>query len=118
MTYYGLSLGANVAPILLSLEKRFKVAVLLGGGFDTSPSLPEIDGINFASRVTIPVLMVNGRYDFVFPLETSQIPMFRLLGTPAKDKRHALFDTGHVPPRNQFIKEILDWLDRYWGAVK
>jgi cephalosporin-C deacetylase-like acetyl esterase len=118
LAFYGLSLGAEAGPIMVSLEKRLKVAALLGGGFGTSPSLPEIDEFNFASRVTVPVLMVNGRYDFIFPLETSQIPMFRVLGTPQKDKRHALFDTGHVPPRNQFIKEILDWLDRYLGPVK
>jgi len=46
------------------------------------------------------------------------LPLLRLLGTPAKDKRNALFDTGHVPPRNGIIKETLDWLDLYLSPAK
>jgi hypothetical protein len=34
--------------------------------------LPEVDEINFAPRVKVPTLMVNGRCDHFFPLETSQ----------------------------------------------
>ena len=44
--------------------------------------------------------------------------MFRMLGTPSADKRHAVLDGGHLPPRPQNVyKEILDWLDRYLGRV-
>ena len=80
-------------------------------------TLPEVDAVNFAPRARIPVLMLNGRYDYAFPLETSQIPLFRLLGTPDIDKRHVILESGHVPPRQAMIKEILDWLDRYLGPV-
>ena len=66
----------------------------------------------------IPVLMLNGRYDHFFPVESSQIPLFRLLGTPEKDKKHVIYDTGHAPPRKDFIRETLDWLDKYLGPVK
>ena len=76
-----------------------------------------MDQINFVPRVTCPVLMLNGRYDFFRPMETSQSPMFRLLGTPKEHKRHAVFESGHVIPRNEVIKETLDWLDRYLGPV-
>ena len=65
----------------------------------------------------MPVLMLNGRFDAVEPLETSQLPMFELLGTPAEDKRHVLFDTDHAIPRNAGIREMLDWLDTYLGPV-
>jgi eukaryotic-like serine/threonine-protein kinase len=94
------------------------VCVLYGGGFEPEKALPEVDQINFAPRVKIPVLMLNGRYDWFYPLQTSQEPMFRLLGTPEEHKRHALFETGHVIPRSQQIKETLDWLDRYLGPTK
>ena len=116
--YYGISSGASVAPRLLALEKRVKVAVIIGGGLYPVQVPPEVDPLNFAPRTTIPVLMINGKYDFDTPLNTCQIPLFRLLGTPPKDKRHALFDTGHIPPRNEIIKETLDWLDHYLGPVK
>jgi hypothetical protein len=56
----------------------------------------------------------NGREDFDLPYTTAQVPMFRMLGTAAADKRHAVLEGGHLPPRPQEVyKEILDWLDRY-----
>jgi hypothetical protein len=57
------------------------------------------------------VLMVNGRHDFIFPLETSQKPLFQALGTREPDKRHILYDGGHrnLVTRPDLIGEILDW---------
>jgi len=77
-----------------------------------------VEPVNFAPRAKMPVLMLNGRNDFLFPIESSQLPLFRLLGAPEKDKRHVVFDSGHVPPRQPLIREILDWLDKYLGPVK
>jgi len=118
LAFYGFSLGANRGVIFTALDKRFKTSILLAGGFWEFKSPPEIDLVNFAPRVTLPTLMLSGRDDFRFPLELSQQPMFRALGTPDKDKRHALVEGGHVPPRAAIIKEILDWLDRYLGPVE
>jgi len=118
IAYYGMSQGARYGPVMLALETRFRTAVLVAGGFSQKKQLPEIREINFATRARIPVLMINGRYDFTFPLETSQRPMFRLLGAKEQDKRYALFDSGHVPPRNDVIRETLNWLDNYLGPVK
>jgi dipeptidyl aminopeptidase/acylaminoacyl peptidase len=119
IAYYGISLGASMAPRLIAVEDRFRVGVLLMGGF-FEPVPPEVDAVNFARRVKVPVLMLNGRNDFLFPLHGSQLPLFRLLGAPEKDKRHVLFDGGHdltLAFRDQVIKEVLDWLDRYLGPV-
>jgi len=55
------------------------MAVLLAGGFDFAKKMPEVDELNFAPRVNVPSLLVNGRYDGFFPLETSQNVMFRFL---------------------------------------
>ena len=103
--------------ITLALEPRIRAATLAEGGFPPNRKLPEVDDINFAPRVRIPVLMLNGRYDFIAPLETCQIPMFRLLGSSEKNKRHVLFETGHAGPPQQYIRETLDWFDRYLGPV-
>jgi hypothetical protein len=62
--------------------------------------------------------MLNGRYDHYYPVETSQRPMFRWLGTPPSAKRQLIYDGGHVVPQQLLIKESLDWLDRYLGPVK
>jgi alpha-beta hydrolase superfamily lysophospholipase len=107
-----------VGPRLVAVEPRIKVAVLISGGtFEKVPA--EVDSLNFASRVKIPVLMLNGRDDFLFPLESSQRPLFRLLGTPAKNKRHLLYAGGHnIIGQLDVMKDILDWLDHYLGPVK
>ena len=118
LAYYGVSQGAREASVMLGLEKRFRTAVLVGGGFSPKKQFPEIQEINFAPRVKIPSLMINGRYDFIFPVETSQQPLFRFLGTKEPDKRYALFESGHVPPRNDIIRETLNWLDTHLGPVK
>ena len=118
LAYLGFSWGGAIGPVLLAVEDRFKAAVLGVGGFKFQRPLPEVDSLNFASRVRIPVLMLNGRYDNFFPVESSQLPLFRLLGSPEKDKKHLLYDSGHAPPVREYIRESLDWLDKYLGPVK
>jgi pimeloyl-ACP methyl ester carboxylesterase len=118
LAYYGVSQGAREASVMLALENRFRTAVLVGGGFSPMKQFPELREVNFAPRVKTPALMINGRYDFYFPVATFQQPMFRSLGTPEKDKRHVLFDSGHVPPRNDIIRETLNWLDQYLGPAR
>ena len=119
LAFFGISLGAGAAPRLVAVEPRLKAAVLLSGG-SFEKVLPAVDDWNFAPRVKTPVLMLNGADDFTFPLETSQIPLFRQLGTPEKDKKHVVFDGGHasVVTRLDMVKEALDWLDRYIGPVE
>jgi serine/threonine protein kinase/cephalosporin-C deacetylase-like acetyl esterase len=118
LAYEGYSWGAAMGSLLPAVEDRLKALVLVAPGFYLQKPLPEADQFNFAPRVKVPVLMLNGRFDFIFPLGTSQEPMFRLLGTPKKYKRHIVYENGHDIPRNEQIKETLNWLDRYLGPVK
>jgi len=77
-----------------------------------------VDQINYIGRVTMPVLMLNTRHDAIETLESAQLPMLRMLGTPPDQKRHVLWDGAHaVAPTNAYRKEILDWLDRFLGPV-
>ena len=78
---------------------------------------PEVSQINYVTRVKTPTLMLNGKYDSFFFPETSQKPMFDLLGTPPEHKQLKLYETDHIPPINEMIKETLAWLDRYLGPV-
>jgi dienelactone hydrolase len=117
--YLGYSLGAAEAGLLLALEKRPKAAILLSGGFQLRYYLPEADLINFTGHVATPVLMLNGRYDDNFPLESSQRPFFQYIGTPAKDKKHVVYEGGHGAfPRPAAVAECLNWLDKYLGPVQ
>jgi formylglycine-generating enzyme required for sulfatase activity len=121
IAYLGVSMGsANGVIISTLLQDRLKTAIFLDGGYFLEPLPRGFDQADFAPRMKKPVLMVNGRYDYTFPLETSQDPLFRMLGTPAADKRHVVLDTPHdvTQQRRRLVKEALDWLDRYLGRVQ
>ena len=119
IAYYGFSMGAAAALPAVALESRLKAAILLTGGLFEMSLLPEADLFNFVPRIKMPTLLLGGEYDFGFPVETSQRPLFTLLGTPPEHKRHVVFENaGHVPPRMDVIREALDWLDRYLGPVQ
>jgi dienelactone hydrolase len=120
LAYLGVSMGSAEGVIAGTLlQERLKTAIFLDGGYflDTPP--PGGDQADFAPRMKKPVLMVNGRYDFTFPLDKSQEPLFAMLGTPEKDKRHIVLDTPHdvTDQRPQLTKAVLDWLDQYLGRV-
>lgn len=115
IAFLGISWGGITGAIIPAVEKRIKTVVLNVGGLALQPSLPEVDQVNYLPRIRQPFLMLNGKYDFFFPYESSQLPMFDLLGTPSADKKHIISETTHMFPREQFIKETLTWLDKYLG---
>jgi dienelactone hydrolase len=118
LAFYGNSLGATIAPVMLAVEPRFGAAVLQGGGLESWRPLPEADPFHFAPHARAPVLMLNGRYDFALPVETSQRALLRLFGARPEDKRHVVFEAGHAGfAMHDVIREVLDWLDRYLGPV-
>lgn len=122
LAYLGISYGASHALPVLAIEKRLDAGVLLHGGlghlgFGAMPSSG--DPLNFVSRISLPTLMLGGTRDYIFPLESSQRPMFEMLGTPEADKTFKVYETGHGPiPRADLVRETADWLDRYLGPVR
>lgn len=119
LAFLGVSQGAADGVIFVALEDRFKTAILLDGGFFLAPTLPAMNQTNFAPRVKIPTLMVNGRYDFTFSFDQAQEPMFRMLGTSPADKRHIVLETPHdvSQDRPDLSRAVLAWLDKYLGKV-
>lgn len=61
--------------------------------------------------------MLNGKYDYFFPYESSQLPFFERLGTPDEHKDFYLSEDGHFVPREELITRSLTWLDKYLGPV-
>jgi eukaryotic-like serine/threonine-protein kinase len=118
VAYLGISWGGFMGGIIPAVEKRIKVVVLNVGGMAMQKALPEADQINYLPRVTQPVLMLNGKYDMYFPVELSQKPMFRLLGTPQDRKKMLVYESGHLVPATEFIKETLAWFDTYLGPTR
>ena len=119
VAYFGDSLGGAEGALLLAVEKRIAAAILSSGGLQLRHDLPEVDPFNFATHVTIPVLMLSGRYDNSFPLESSQRPLFRALGTPGTGKKQVIYEDGHGAfPCSDAVRESLGWLDKYLGPVR
>jgi len=117
--YIGVSFGASSALPLVAAESRLTAAVLLSGGLPALGPTPIVEPLNYVPRITIPVLMVNGRFDELFTLDTSQRLLFERLGTRPVDKRHVVLESGHgSPPRAEVLRETLGWLDKYLGPVR
>lgn len=120
--YYGVSFGGAMGGIIPAIEERIKLSILIVGGFQCfgvdGRAFPEADALNYVSRIKSPVLMLNGKYDPIFPYETTVKPFYDLLGTPTKDKRMCLFETDHLIHNSNVIKESLNWVDKYFGPVK
>jgi dienelactone hydrolase len=120
LAYVGLSWGAQMAPLMIATEDRVRTGVLLLGGICACQRHPTSDPANFAPRVTVPILMISGSDDWVFPYETAQKPLFDLLGTPLENKKHVIFPGAHSISWEYHKKcdeEIVKWLDRHLGPV-
>jgi formylglycine-generating enzyme required for sulfatase activity/dienelactone hydrolase/predicted Ser/Thr protein kinase len=121
LSYLGVSMGSADGVIFSTLlQSRLKTSILLDGGYFLQQPHPGVDQADFAPRMKKPVLMVNGRYDYTFPVEKSQDPLFEMLGTPPADKSHVVLDTPHdvTEQRALLVRTVLEWLDRYLGPVK
>jgi eukaryotic-like serine/threonine-protein kinase len=116
MVYMGVSMGAALGVIFTAVEERLKGAIFLDGGFFVEKMLPGADQADFVPRIKVPVLLISGKYDWIF---LGKDALIRLLGTPAANKKAVLFDTAHnaSEQRTDMIREVLGWLDRYLGKV-
>ncbi|TXK64350.1 SUMF1/EgtB/PvdO family nonheme iron enzyme [Alkalisalibacterium limincola] len=118
IAFHGLSYGGWRAPYVLAVEERFATAMLISAGIPARALAEEIQPQDYLPRVKVPVLMLNGREDFTFPLERSQRPFFERLGTPSAHKRHVALDWGHLPPGYlQVSRELVAWADTWLGPV-
>jgi len=122
IAFYGTSWGANMGPQAIALENRIKLGILSLGGlgcWEGAP--PEVHPVNFAPRVKVPILMINGNHDSENPAQISENPIFELLGTPDIHKKHKIHPGGHGM-YGLFIQDvktdITSWLDRYFGPVE
>ena len=111
LVYFGLSNGALRGPIALATDTRYRVAVLLSGGYiPHHKSRPEIQAFHYTPEVKQPILMMNGTSDQVFPVETSQKPLFADLGS--LQKKHVLFSANHIIDAHEVFHTMTEWLDK------
>ena len=109
LSFYGVS-WELYGLIIIALDQRVKCCL---NGFCFQETYKEIEPYLYTPRIKCPVIMLNGKYDVFFPLESSQKPMFELLGTNKEDKKHYVYTSGHYVPRKKLISEHLLWLEKY-----
>jgi len=121
---FGESFGAEWSPLLLALEPRIKTGVLMSGGLigpiqSRDILSPEINPATFAPHVRVPVLMINGHDDVLFPYETAQVPLFNLLGSPANKKKHKTYPGSHsiFGSYDELVRDTDDWLNEQFGPI-
>ena len=123
--YHGVSYGAGRGVVFLALEPKLKTGILVVGGIrlirangDLLP--PELSNATYAPRVKASVLMLNGRDDAINPYESSQVPLFKLLGSPQAKKKHKTYPGGHFVFGwyDELARDTHDWLDEQFGPVK
>jgi formylglycine-generating enzyme required for sulfatase activity/dienelactone hydrolase len=118
IAFYGLSGGPSLGFVLGAVDSRVKLNIFYAGGLRTGSFRPEIQPAYFLRRVTIPTLMINGRYDSAWRIDHEIKNMYELLGTPAEDKRLVLFDSDHLAPIKDLVRETQSFLNEYFGQVQ
>ena len=117
--YLGISAGSSLPIAALAVESRLKTVILIAGGLSLLNEHPSIQPKNHAPRLSVPVMMMNGRYDQAISMEDRQVPLFELLGSGPGRKKHVVYDAGHVGyPVSRQRREIIDWLDTWLGPVR
>jgi dienelactone hydrolase len=116
LAFYGVSWGAEKGPPVLALESRLRSAILVSGGVWPERYVPEADSVTYLSRVKVPVLLLSGEFDPLYPVETNARPWFQKLGI-ARLNKHVVAPSGHFVPRSVLVRETLDWLDAQLGPI-
>ncbi len=102
-----------MAPPILAMEPRFTATVLIVAGLKMERARAEVDPVNFLPRVRVFLIMLDGRHDYFFPVETSQKPFFEYLGTPKEHRRWVVYPEAHNVPRPSGARDWTTCISRY-----
>ena len=86
MAYMGVSMGAAVGVILAGVEERLKAVILLDGGFFYEKQLPGANQADFAPRIKAPLLMISGKFDWIF---LGKDALLRLMAAPPPTRKRS-----------------------------
>ncbi len=104
--YMGVSMGAIMGGVLCGVDDRIDAAALiLGGSFKGMfpIALDRIDPAQYiASFAPRPLLMLNGKQDPIVPPAAAQ----RLYDAAKDPKRIVWYDTGHIVPIEEAVREV------------
>jgi len=113
--FWGPSAGGALGMLAGALEHRYRSFAINGVGYQGPSPDPRTECVNFVSRIPMPKLIQNGRWDETVPLETNAQPLFDLMREP---KRLSIYDGGHVPTPEVLIPTLNGWFDETMGPVR
>lgn len=110
ISFAGVSAGANLGIVLTALEPRYRSVCFISAGAPRKflSTFPGASPVNYAPHISTRKLVINGRYDETFPLETDLRPLYALMPEP---KRLEILETGHALPLPDLVRELNTWLD-------
>jgi eukaryotic-like serine/threonine-protein kinase len=117
--YAAFSLGVGSRGAFLSVDDRYRLAIMMGAGIDerVRPVRPEVDPVNFAPYLDMPILVVQGRHDEEHPYFTRFLPLFNLL--PREYTTLELVPGGGHLVRPEFrVPPITRFLTEHFGPVE
>ena len=115
--YVGFSWGAEQGCIAGAVERRIHALVLVAGGVgDASPAV-ETAAYAYTPLVSAPVSMVNGRYDTMYPADSSQPAFYELLGSEVKDRKRMDGRDHDIPP-SDIAEQVDKWLSLHFGETR
>ena len=110
----GGSRGAWFGTLVAGLEERFSAIVLTVGGSPSflephDPIIRYTHSLNFASRISAPVLMANATKEEPGRRKDAE-ELFNAIKSP---KQIVWYDSEHYLPPKKYNKEIFEWFDLY-----
>ncbi len=92
---------------------------MLGGGLQRVKVAPEIDTLNFAPRMHVPTLMVNGQNDFQISARGRAAAAVPAAGaaSPTRSVTHSSTADTCRTQIHDVMREMLDWFDKFLGPV-
>jgi eukaryotic-like serine/threonine-protein kinase len=116
--YSGYSYGSILGSLLLAVEDRIRTAVFSDGALVPIDFPRSFDFALYAQRVTIPVLMINGREDALAPPNEAQKPLCDALRVSSPLTEWNRYPGGHgmiglADPQTR--EDVHAWLNRHLG---
>lgn len=128
--------GQVVAPGLMQLvqrraplfAQRLRRGVESGAEFSVLASAgiqlfydnvhPMVDIVNYAPRITVPVLMINGRFDHSFPTKAASAGCSNCSAHQRGTKSTSLRQPAHQLSAQSAARDVSNWFDQYVGKVR
>ena len=115
--YMGPSAGSYTGVLITAIDDRYRSVMFTGAGIRRTERevTPAASRVHFAPRIKAPKLLLHGRWDETHPLRSDTEPLFALMREP---KKLVIYDGGHIPPWDYWLKATNEWFDQTLGPVQ